>query len=78
MRCLKEPIRTGTSGSGEKQTVIIRVDDSWVFTNGDITAFPVLTKTCGGSNGGFAAGRAVCAELRCEIPYFDYPRGAKV
>lgn len=78
MRCLKEPTRTGTSGSGDKQTITIRVDDSWVFTNGDITAFPVLTKTCGGSNGGFAAGRAVCAELRCEIPYFDYPRGAKV
>lgn len=78
MRCLKERTATGISGSGDKQNIIIKVDDSWVFTNSDITAFPVLTKTCGGSNGGFAAGRAVCAELRCEIPYYDYPRGAKV
>lgn len=78
MRCLKELIRTGISGSSENQTITIRVDNSWVFTNDDITAFPVLTKTCGGSNRGFAAGRAVCSELRCEIPYHNYPRGAKV
>ena len=79
VRCLKEPIRTEISGSGDgRLNIIIRVDEKWVFTNSDITAFPVLTKTCGGSNKGFAAGRAVCGELRCEIPYYDYPRGAKV
>lgn len=79
MHFSKEPIRTGTSGSGDDRlNVIIRVDDRWEFTNSDITAFPVLTKSCGGSNKGFAAGRAVCGELRCEIPYYDYPRGAKV
>lgn len=75
---LKEPIRTGISGSGDRLNVIIRVNEEWVFTSSDITAFPVLTKTCGGSNKGFAAGRAVCGELRCEIPNYDYPRGAKV